>query len=177
MCGLQKKRYAQWVIFREGKSTDEIDIKGLDVVRSSFPVDFKEIMKETLWYILKEKSKLDTTKLIMDFKDKIQDSNILNVMKNTGVKEISKYTKGRKPFKGYIKGTPIHVKSSINYNDMLHHLGIAKKFQSINDGDKIKWAYLKTNAMGFDTIALRGYEDPRQLTEFVDRYIDRNKNI
>ena len=172
---IAKKRYAQWVIFKEGKPTDKLDIKGLDVVRSSFPVDFKEIMEETLWYILKQRSKLDTTDMIMEFKDKIQDSDILNVMNNTGVKEISKYTKKRKPFAGYLKGTPIHVKSSINYNDMLHHLGIEKKFEAINDGDKIKWAYLKTNAMGFDTIALRGYEDPRQLTEFVKKYIDRNK--
>ena len=175
---IAKKRYAQWVIFKEGKPTDKLDIKGLDVVRSSFPTDFKTIMKATLWHILKEKSKLDTTNLIMDFKDKIQTSDILDVMKNTGVKEISKYTKGRKPFKGYLKGTPIHVKSSINYNDMLKHLDLNKhsqNFPDIHDGDKIKWAYLKTNSMGFDTIALRGYEDPVELTDFVEKYIDRNK--
>ena len=38
-----------------------------------------------------EKSKTDTTDLIMDFKDKIKDANILDVMKNTGVKNITKY--------------------------------------------------------------------------------------
>jgi len=175
---IAKKRYAQWVIFKEGKPTDKMDIKGLDVVRSSFPTEFKTIMKETLWYILKQRSKNDTTDLIMDFKNKIQDSPILDVMKNTGVKNITKYTKGRKTLSGYQSGTPVHVKSSINYNDMLKHLGInknAKNFADIQNGDKIKWAYLKTNSMGFDTIALRGYEDPKQLTEFVEQYIDRNK--
>ena len=171
---IAKKRYAQWVIFREGKPTDKIDIKGLDVVRSSFPVDFKEIMQETLWYILKERSKLDTTGMIMEFKDKIQTSNILNVMNNTGVKEISKYTKKRKPFTGYIKGTPIHVKSSINYNDMLSKHKI-KNTIDISDGDKIKWAYLKNNSYGFDSIALKGYEDPSVIVKFVEKYIDRNK--
>ena len=30
--------------------------KGLDVVRSSFPTEFKTIMKETLWYVLKERN-------------------------------------------------------------------------------------------------------------------------
>lgn len=175
---IAKKRYAQWVIFKEGKPTNKMDIKGLDVVRSSFPTDFKKIMREVLWYILKEQSKNNTTDLIMEFKGKIQDSNILNVMKNTGVKEISKYIVGRSPLTGYIKGTPVHVKSAINYNDFIHHLGINRKamnYPYIQDGDKIKWAYLKNNAMGFDTIALRGYEDPRQLTEFVEKYIDRNK--
>jgi len=175
---IAKKRYAQWVIFKEGKPTDKMDIKGLDVVRSSFPTEFKTIMKETLWYILKQQSKNDTTDLIMDFKNKIQDSPILDVMKNTGVKNITKYTKGRKTLSGYQSGTPVHVKSAINYNDMLKHLGInkhAKNFAEIQNGDKIKWAYLKSNSMGFDTIALRGYEDPKQLTEFVEQYIDRNK--
>ena len=175
---IAKKRYAQWVIFKEGKPTDKMDIKGLDVVRSSFPTEFKTIMKETLWYILKQRSKNDTTDLIMDFKNKIQDSPILDVMKNTGVKNITKYTKGRKTLSGYQSGTPVHVKSAINYNDMLKHLGInkhAKNFAEIQNGDKIKWAYLKNNSMGFDTIALRGYEDPKQLTEFVEQYIDRNK--
>jgi len=175
---IAKKRYAQWVIFKEGKPTDKMDIKGLDVVRSSFPTEFKTIMKETLWYILKQRSKNDTTDLIMDFKNKIQDSPILDVMKNTGVKNITKYTKGRKTLSGYQSGTPVHVKSAINYNDMLKHLGInkhAKNFAEIQNGDKIKWAYLKSNSMGFDTIALLGYEDPKQLTEFVEQYIDRNK--
>ena len=35
---IAKKRYAQWVIFKEGKPTDKLDIKGLDVVRSSFQI-------------------------------------------------------------------------------------------------------------------------------------------
>ena len=117
---IAKKRYAQWVIFKEGKPTNKMDIKGLDVVRSSFPTEFKTIMKETLWYVLKEKSKNDTTNLIMDFKNKIQDSPILDVMKNTGVKNITKYTKGRKTLSGYPSGTPIHVKGAILYNDMLN---------------------------------------------------------
>jgi DNA polymerase elongation subunit (family B) len=170
---IAKKRYAQWVIFKEGKPTDKLDIKGMDVVRSSFPVDFKKIMKETLWYIVKEKNKTETSDLIFNFKESIQNSEILNVMKNTGVKEISKYIKGRKPFSGYLKGTPAHVKSSINFNDML------SRFKSdavdIKNGDKIKWAYLTNNPYGFETMALRGYGDPPEIVEFVAKYIDRQQ--
>ena len=168
-----KKRYAQWVLFKEGKPTDKIDIKGMDVVRSSFPTDFKKIMKETLWYILKEKDKTATSDLIFKFKDSIQNSEILNVMKNTGVKEVSKYIKGRKRFSGYIKGTPAHVKSAINFNDMLSRLKSDEI--DIKNGDKIKWAYLRNNPMGFQTMALRGYNDPPEIVEFVEKYIDRQK--
>ena len=170
---IAKKRYSQWVIFKEGKPTDKLDIKGMDVVRSSFPVDFKKIMKETLWYILKEKDKTATSDLIFNFKESIQNSEILNVMKNTGVKEISKYIKGRTTFSGYLKGTPAHVKSSINFNDMLSRL--KSDAIDIKNGDKIKWAYLRNNPYGFETMALRGYDDPPEIVNFVEEYIDRQR--
>jgi len=171
---IAKKRYAQWVIFKEGKPTDKMDIKGLDVIRSSFPEDFKKIMKETLWFILKEKNKQQTTDLVMNFKNKIKDSQVLNVMKNSGVKNITKYTKGREAFSGYMSGTPAHVKAAINYNDLVEQSG-TKTYAKLIDGEKVKWAYLKDNPYGFDTMALRGYEDPTEIIQFVETYIDRNK--
>jgi DNA polymerase elongation subunit (family B) len=171
---IAKKRYAQWVIFKEGKPTDKLDIKGLDVVRSSFPTDFKKIMKDTLWYILKGQSKQHTTDMILQGKSTIMNSPILNVMKNTGVQDITKYTKNRKLFTGYLKGTPIHVKSAINYNDLLTKYSIHDT-AIISDGEKIKWAYLKSNPFGFDSIALRGYKDPSDIVQFVEMYIDRDK--
>jgi DNA polymerase elongation subunit (family B) len=170
---IAKKRYAQWVIFREGKPTDKLDVKGLDVVRSSFPTDFKKIMKETLWYILKGRDKQETSTLIHDFKSNIKKSEILNIMKNSSVKELSKYIKGRKPFTGYIKGSTAHVKSAINFNDMLTRLDT--DILPISDGEKIKWGYLLNNPYGFNTIALRGYQDPPEIVAFVEQYIDRNK--
>jgi len=171
---IAKKRYAQWVIFKEGKPTDKMDIKGMDVVRSSFPEDFKKIMKETLWYILKERSKQDTTDLIMDFKNKIQQSEVVNIMKNSGVKEISKFTKNRTAFSGYVSKTPVHVKSAINFNDLLA-MNKVTDVTPIQDGEKVKWAYVSNNPYGFDSMALRGYQDPDFIKEFVTNYIDRNK--
>ena len=172
---IAKKRYAQWVIFKEGKPTDKLDVKGLDVVRSSFPDEFKTIMKETLWYILKQRNKQDTSTMILDFKNSLKNVDMVRVMKNSGVKEISKYTKQRSPFSGYLSGTPAHVKSAINYNDMLSTL--TSDVVSIKDGEKVKWAYLQGNPYGFDTMALRGYQDPPEIVEFVNMYIDRDKQF
>jgi DNA polymerase elongation subunit (family B) len=170
---IAKKRYAQWVIFKEGKPTDKLDIKGLDVVRSSFPEDFKKIMKETLWYILKGKNKQETSTLIHDFKNNIKKSKVLNIMKNSSVKELSKYTKNRTVFSGYVKGTTAHAKAAINFNDMLSRLNT--DIQPISDGEKIKWGYLLNNPYGFETIALRGYQDPPEIIDFANQYIDHNK--
>jgi DNA polymerase elongation subunit (family B) len=170
---IAKKRYAQWVIFKEGKPTDKLDIKGLDVVRSSFPEDFKKIMKETLWYILKGKDKQTTSTLIHDFKSNIKKSEVLNVMKNSSVKELSKYIKGRKSFSGFIKGTTAHAKAAINFNDMLSTLNT--DILPIKDGEKIKWGYMVNNPYGFETLALRGYQDPPEIVEFAKQYIDHTK--
>ena len=170
---IAKKRYAQWVIFKEGKPTDKLDVKGLDVVRSSFPEDFKKIMKETLWYILKGRNKQDTSTLIHDFKDNIRKSEVLNVMKNSSVKELSKYIKKRKTFSGFIKGTTAHAKAAINFNDMLSTL--QTDILPISDGEKIKWGYMLNNPYGFETLALRGYQDPPELVAFAAQYLDHNK--
>ena len=170
---IAKKRYAQWVIFKEGKPTDKLDVKGLDVVRSSFPEDFKKIMKETLWYVLKGRNKQDTSTLIHEFKNNIKKSKVLNVMKNSSVKELSKYIRGRKPFTGYIKGSTAHVKSAINFNDMLSTL--TTDILPIADGEKVKWGYLVNNPYGFETMALRGYQDPPEIVAFAEQYLDHNK--
>jgi len=95
-------------------------------------------------------------------------------MKNSGVKEISKYIKGRNVLSGYLKGTPVHVKSAINYNDLLAINNITD-IEPISDGEKVKWAYLVSNPMGFDSLAMRGYQDPAVVEDFVTQYIDRNK--
>jgi len=114
--------------------------------------------------------------MVLGFKQQIQKSDVLNVMKNSGVKEISKYTKKRKPFTGYLSGTPAHVKSAINFNDMLTVYKV-NDITPIKDGEKVKWVYLKNNPYGFDTMALRGYQDPAELVKFVETYIDRNKTF
>jgi hypothetical protein len=104
----------------------------------------------------------------------IMPSEVVNIMKNSGVKEISKYTKGRATLTGYIKGTPVHVKSAINYNDLLAMNEITD-IEPISDGEKVKWAYLVNNPLGFESLALRGYQDPEVTVNFVSQYIDRNK--
>ena len=172
---IAKKRYAQWLINQEGHTISRLDVKGMDVVRSSFPVAFRKFMSEVLKDILNDidKTALDTK--ILDFKDNLKTLPILDIMAPTGVKEISKYTTKRaKPFAIRPKGTPVHVKSALNYNDLLKHHGITN-IREIMDGEKIKWCYIKTNPLNLDSCALKGYDDPELIWNFVQQYIDHDK--
>jgi hypothetical protein len=42
----------------------------------------------------------------------------------------------------------------------------------ISDGDKIKWTYLKNNSFGLETIALTGYNDPKEILALVKDNLD-----
>ena len=65
---IAKKRYAQWIISDNGVPVDKLDVKGLDVKRSSFPKAFQECMGTVLIDILKGKSEEEISDYVVDFK-------------------------------------------------------------------------------------------------------------
>jgi len=172
---IAKKRYAQWLINQEGHTISRLDVKGLDVVRSSFPPAFRKFMAEVLKDILNDIDKETLDDKILKFKDHMKTLPIIDVMAPTGVKELSKFTtKKAKPFAIRPKGTPVHVKSALNYNDLLTYHNI-KTVREIIDGEKIKWTYLRPNPLNLEQCALKGYDDPEQIVKLITTYIDYDK--
>jgi DNA polymerase elongation subunit (family B) len=165
--GQAKKRYAMQIINKKGVPVNELDIKGFDTVRSNFPKSFRATMRNLFISILDDKTPAQLQNEIRTFKSKYSKMPILEIMVPTGVKEISKYTVGQ-------KGTPIHIKSAHNYNTLLNIFNNGG-YAPIDDGDKILYAYLKQNPFGLETMALNGYDDPAELIDFVEKYIDRDK--
>jgi DNA polymerase elongation subunit (family B) len=165
--GQAKKRYAMQIINKKGVPVNELDIKGFDTVRSNFPKSFRAMMRNLFISILNDKTPTQLQTEIRTFKSKYNKMPIFEIMVPTGVKEISKYTIGQ-------KGTPIHIKSAQNYNSLLNVFNLGG-YAPIDDGDKILYAYLKQNPFGFETMAVNGYDDPVELIDFVEKYIDRDK--
>ena len=89
---VSKKRYAQWIINDNTVDCDKLDIKGLDVKRSSFPTYFKEVMSTVLWDILKDEDKIKLDQKILDYKDDMPNQNYIDIAKNSAVKGMSKYS-------------------------------------------------------------------------------------
>ena len=101
---------------------------------------------------------------------------LIDVMFPIGVKNVKKWQrKGDGNFAVRMKGTPVHVKSALNYNDMLKHLKISKRYSPIYNGEKIKWVYLKNNPLGLETMAYKGHEDPIEIINFIKQFINPDK--
>ena len=182
---IARKRYAQLIISEKGVSIKDktngskewkLDVKGMDVIRSDFPKAFRESMSDILISILQKASKETIDDKVIAIREGIKTAPLLDIMSPTGVKDVSKWkvkkAKGE-VFANRIKGTPIHVKSALNYNDLLDYYKC--KQLPIADGEKIKWAYLKRNVLGLDTCALKGFEDPEEIVKFITDNIDFEK--
>jgi DNA polymerase elongation subunit (family B) len=172
---IAKKRYAQWIISDNGVPVDKLDVKGLDVKRSSFPKAFQETMGTVLIDILRGKTEEEITEFVVDFKDNMPKKPIKDIAKNSAVKNLSKYMGKKRNLFEVMKGTPAHVKASIAYNDCLKHFNAPFKYEPLKNGDKVKWVYLKNNPLGLDGLAFTGYQDPPEIEEFINTYIDHKK--
>ena len=170
-----KKRYAQWIISDNGVPVDKLDVKGLDVKRSSFPKAFQEIMAEVLISILRSETEEQISDKVYNFKKSMTELPFVDIAKNSAVKNMSKYLPKKRQLFELVKGTPAHVKAAISYNDLLSHFNAPYKYSPMRNGDKIKWVYLKTNPLGLDAVGFTGYEDPPEIIEFISTYIDHNK--
>ena len=179
---IAKKRYAQKIITEKGvyisqltngKQEWKLDVKGMDVVRSSFPKAFREFMSGILIDILNLQPKDTVDTKVLEFREGMKTKPLFDVMFPTGVKELSKYQIAGtgNMFSDRMKGTPVHVKSALNYNDLLIYYKI-NSMPPIGDGEKIKWTYLKPNPLGLDTLACKGFEDPTEIIKFIQEYID-----
>ena len=169
---VSKKRYAQWIINDNTVDCDKLDVKGLDVKRSSFPTYFKEVMSTVLMDILKDEDKGQIDDYILRKKDDMKITNFIDIAKNSAVKDMSKYMFKNQAIGEFMKGTPAHVKAALTYNQLLKYYDAPYKYEPMKDGDKIKWVYLKNNPLGLQSVGLTGYNDPKEILDLVEQYID-----
>lgn len=171
-----KKRYALKIVNEKGNPKQKLEIKGLDVVRSSFPPTFKKEMTTILELILNDASKSELNERIRQFKQKLDNTSIIDIGMISGTNDITKYisTTNTSIGNNYVLKAPAHVKAAINYNTMLDLIKDTDS-ERINDGDKIIWFYLKKNPYNLESMAIRGYNDNTKVIEFINTYIDRDQ--
>ena len=178
-----KKRYAMLKVYNmeESKDLDDIEIKGLDVVRSSYPKKFRDFMKGILTDILLGTPNKIVNAKIVAFKETMKDFELEDIAKNTSVKFISNTEaktnfdpKDRQPF-NFEGGSTAQCKAALAYNDMLRKYEL-NDTEPILHGGKIKWVYLKENPFGLSGMAFKDDgKDPKIIMDFIHKYIHRTK--
>ena len=179
-----KKRYGQWIINDGGVKCDKLDVKGLDIVRSNFPPAFRELMTNLLQGILSNRDKDELDDMICSFKKDMKKLPIEDIALPIGVKNLNKFADKRHSnkkiygeggvFTPMYKGTPVHVKAAWIYNDLLKHYKL-ENVEKIKNSEKIKWVYLKQNPLSITQIAFKGYDDPKEIMDYINQYVDHDK--
>jgi len=147
-----KKRYILNVYNNEGVQYEEPQMKvmGLEMVKSSTPAVIREKMKQTISLIVNATEE-DVQDFIEKFKQEFKTLPPEDVAFPRGINGLKDYSDSATLYK---KGTPIHVRGAILYNHMLKEKGLTKSYPLIQEGEKLKFTYLKTpNPMKEDVVS------------------------
>ena len=168
-----KKRYILNVWDSEGVRYAEPKMKicGMETARSSTPAFFRDKLLKAYDIIINQDNDV-----LIDYIDKVKEDTkkeeCVNIAFPRGVNGLKKYKSGSDI---YSKGTPIHVRGALLYNHHVSRNKLTHKYPLIQEGEKIKFLYLKTpNPIQENVISFFQNLPP----EFnVEKYVDFNKQF
>jgi len=163
-----KKRYILNVWDSEGVRYEEPKLKmmGIEAVKSSTPAACRKLIKDALKMVME-----GTEDEVIDF---IADSR--KNFRSMSPEEVSFPRSCSNPnkFKGdsdiYVKGTPIHVRGSLLFNHYIKKNNLDQKYSLINNGEKIKFCYLKKPNPIHENVISFIQDFPKELG--LNKYVD-----
>lgn len=166
-----KKRYTMMVWDSEGVRFTEPKhkIMGMEAVKSSTPEICRGALKDA-YKIALSGTNDELIDHIKDFKKYYLNLPLEDIAMPRSCNNLVKYSC---PVNLYQKGAGKHVKGALAYNHLLKEKGLQNKYETIQDGDKVKFADLKkvnptpVNAISFPTIL------PPEFG--LDKYIDKEE--
>ena len=140
-----KKRYILNVWNSEGVQYNEPKLKmmGIEAVKSSTPASCRVAIKEALNVIMNG-TEDDVQQYISGFRNKFESLPPEDIAFPRGCNNLAKFTS---PNAIYTKGTPIHVRGALLYNFHAKKNKITHKYPLIQEGEKVKFLYLRTPNM------------------------------
>lgn len=163
-----KKRYILNVYNNEGVQYAEPHMKvmGLEMIKSSTPSAIREKMKSAI-KLMMTGTEQQVQDFIAEFRKEFRTLPAEEISFPRGLNGLNTYSDPVMLFK---KGTPIHVRGAIVYNHHLKQMNLTKKYPLIQEGEKLKFTYLKMpNHFKNDVVSFPG-RIPKEFE--LDNYID-----
>lgn len=166
-----KKKYILNVYDSEGVryAVPKVKISGIEAIKSSTPEVCRKKLKEAIKIIL-EGTQEDLWKLVKDFR---VEYNSLPVIDIASPRKIGNFDKYRGNIKGvFKKGASFHIRGALWYNNLVIKNNLVKKYRLIENGDEIKFFYLKmpNNVIDDYVFSITNAGLPKELG--LEKYID-----
>ena len=137
-----KKRYIlnAWDIEGVRFTEPKLKIMGIEAVKSSTPGPCRQKIKDALKLIMSS-TEDDVQNFISTFRQEFSGLPVEEISFPRGCNGVTKWSD---PATLYKKGTPIHVRGAILYNYHVKKNKLTHKYPLIQDGEKVKYVYMKT---------------------------------
>ena len=172
-----KKRYIMNVHDNEGVRYAEpkMKIMGIEAIKSSTPAPCRQALKDIFNVIMKEDER-SVQAAIEQFKNYFKTLDPDQIAFPRGVTQVKKWQDRNNLYK---KGTPIHVRGAILYNKLVEDMALKKKYELINNGEKIKFLYLRQpNSLHENVIAFPSYlPEEFGLRKYIDHELQFQKTF
>jgi hypothetical protein len=163
-----KKKYIMNVWDSEGVRYKEPKIKmvGIEAIRSNTPFICREYIKKSI-NIIMNGTEEDLHKYIDKCRKEFRTLRFEEIGKPSGVNGLLQYYDKHSLYKSK---TPIHVRAALVYNKIIEESGLKNKYPLINDGDKIKFCYMKMpNILRENVFAISNILPPQlKLESYID---------
>jgi DNA polymerase elongation subunit (family B) len=163
-----KKRYVLNVWDSEGVryAKPKMKICGMETARSSTPAYFRDKLMQAYTIII-TKDNDELIDFINEIKEDTKKQNYLNIAFPRGCNGLKKY---RSAADIYQKSTPIQVRGALLYNYYIRKYNLEHKYPIIQEGEKIKFLYLKTPNPIRENVISFFQQLPKELN--LDKYVD-----
>jgi DNA polymerase elongation subunit (family B) len=163
-----KKRYILSVWDSEGVRYEEpkLKIKGIEAIKSSTPAPCRKMLKDSFKILMS-----GTEGDLIDYIDKCREE-----FKNLPPEQIA-FPKSASDVRKYYSATniyafktPFHIRGALLFNHYIKEKKLTKKYSLINNGEKIKYVYLKMPNIIRENVIAFIQDFPHELG--LDKYID-----
>jgi len=163
-----KKRYILNVWDSEGVRYEEpkLKIMGIEAIKSSTPAPCRKMLKDS-FNIMMSGTEEDMINYIDRCRLEFRTLSPESVSFPRSASDVQKYQSSSNI---YLKGTPIHIRGALLFNHYIKKNKLTNKYSTIQNGEKIKFVYLKKPNTIHENVISFIQDFPKEL--HLDKYID-----